>query len=544
MKSVYKLVLSAMLTLLTVTLVACGKTSHTNPNEAKTQTLNWMQNANLITLDPSKCVDAISSTTLSNADRGLVISPKPNKLKLALADKMNVSPDGKTYTFHLRKSKWSNGDPLTANDFVFGFEHTVDPKTASQDAFLLNHIVNYDAVSKGKLSTSALGVSAPDKYTFVVRLSSPQVYFKDLLIQTAFLPQDKKFADKMGKKYGTNSDTQVYNGPFKVQKWTGINDSWSLVKNNNYWDKKHVKLNRLNMHVVKDQQTGLNEYETGALDELSLSGKQQVGNFRHTKDLHINSTTYANYIELNEKKDPVFKNLKLRQAISYALNRDEYVKDVLGDGSKPIKGFVADGLAKHKGKDFAKVSHVNGTAVYNLDKAKKLWKQGLKEVGKKNLGVSLTYDDTDVAKSTTEYLQTQLQKLPGLKVNNVNLPREQRISRLTSGNFDMCVTGWDPGYDDPISALSIRTSHSPINFSKWNNAEYDQLIDKSNKQDANNAYQRWNDLVKAEKVFEKDVGAVPFYQSSQPVAMKTNIKGAVNNTAGNGWDFSNAYVAK
>lgn len=539
-----KALLLPCLALLTLTLAACGKSTQTNPNEAKTQTLNWMQNANLITLDPSKCVDTISATTLNNVDRGLLTSPKPNQLKLALANKMEVSKDGKTYTFHLRKAKWSNGDPVTADDFVFGFQHSVDPKTASQEAFLLDHVANYDAVTKGQLPPTALGVSAPNKSTFVVKLSSPQTYFKDLLIDTPFLPQDRKFANKMGKKYGTNSDSQVYDGPFKAEKWTGINDSWSLVKNNNYWDKKSVKLNRLNMHVVKDQQTGLNEYQTGSLDELSLSGKQQVKNFQDSKDLHTYSTTYSNFIELNEQKVPAFKNLKLRQALSYALNRDEYVQDVLGDGSKPTKGFVAGGLAKHKGKDFADVAHVNGTAEYNLNKAKQLWKQGLKEVGKKSLSVSLTYDDTDVAKSTTEFLQTELQKLPGLKINNINLPREQRISRLMSENFDMCVTGWDPGYADPISALNIKTSKSSLNFSKWKNADFDKYVDRSNQQDANNADKRWDDLVNAEKVFEKNVGAVPFYQSSQPVAMKTNIKNAVNNTTGNGWDFSHAYVAK
>lgn len=535
-----KLLLLPFLATVTLSLAACGNSS-TQSKGAKTQSLNWMQNANLITLDPSKCIDTISSTTLNNVDRGLFFSPSSSKYEYGVAKSMKVSKDGKTYTFDLRKSKWSNGDPVTASDFVYGFQRTVDPKTASQDAYLMDHLLNYKEVSTGKLSPDKLGVSAPNKYTFVVKLSSPQSYFKSLLTDSAFLPQDKKVAVKYGKKYGTSSSTQVYNGPFTVTGWTGTNDSWTLAKNKNYYDASTVRLNKVNMKVVKDQQTGLNEYQTGSLDELSLSGKQQVKNFKGSKELHTYKTMYSNYLELNEQKDPEFKNLKLREALSLAIDRKDYVTDVLGDGSNPTKGFVADGLANYKGKDFAAATYVKGTADYNLDKAKKLWKEGLKEVGKKSLNLTLTYDDTDVAKATTEYLQAEFQKLPGLKVSNVNLPRQQRISRLFSGNFDLVVTGWDPGYADPISALNIRTSNSSINFSKWQNSEFDNYINKSNTVDANNPAKRWDDLVKAGKLVNKEVGAVPFYQTSNPVALKTNVKGVTFNPVGS-WDFSHGYV--
>lgn len=532
------------LALLALTLGACGKQSAGDvSNGSKTQKLNWMENANLITLDPSKSIDVTSATTLANVDRGLFVSPKANQLEYGVAKKMTVSPDGKTYTFKLRNSKWSNGDPVTAHDFVYGFRRTVDPKTASQDAYLMDHVKNYEAVSKGQMTPDKLGVSAPDDHTFVVKLSKPQSYFKGLLINSAFLPQDQKVAEKYGKKYGTNSDSQVYNGPFKATGWTGTNDSWTLTKNSNYYDKSTVKLNQVDMHVVKDQQTGLNEYQTGDLDELSLSGKEQVKSFKGSSQLHDYKTVYSNFIELNEDKVPAFKNLKIRQALSTVLNREEYVNDILGDGSNPTQGFVADGLAKYKGQDFATAAHVSGTVTYDMTKAKQLWQAGLKELGLKRLTLNLTYDDTDVAKSTTEFLQNDFQKLPGLTVNNVNLPRQQRIARLFSGDFDMCVTGWDPGYGDPISALNIKTSTSSLNFSKWNNKDYDAYVNKSNNEDANNPQKRWNDLLNAEKVLAKGVGAIPFYQTAQPVVMKNNVHNVQFNAVGNGWDFSKATIS-
>ncbi|MBW1606142.1 peptide ABC transporter substrate-binding protein [Lactobacillus sp. Sy-1] len=527
-------------------LAGCGSSASQSSNSgstAKSQTINWMQNANLITLDPSKSIDVNSATALGNVDQGLLKNPDGKGVVPAVAKSYQVSSDGKTYTFKLRHSKWSNGDPVTAKDFVFAFQRTVNPKTASQDAYLYDHVVNYAAVQSGKMAPSKLGVSAPDDYTLVVHLSKPQSYFKYLVTASAFLPQNEKVVNKYGKKYGTNSASQVYNGPFKATGWTGTNDTWSLVKNDKYWDSASVKLKRVNMHVVKDNQTGLNEYQTGKLDELSLNGKQQVEHFKKDPGYHENKSVYSNFIELNEAKVSAFKNLKIRKALSMAVDRQQFVKDVLGDGSTPTKGFVANGLASYKGTDFADAAYVKSATEYNLNEAKKLWQEGLKELGMKSLNLTLTYDDTDSAKATTEFLQSNFQKLPGLKVTNVNLPRQQRIARLFSGKFDMCVTGWDPSFPDPVAALSIKKSTSSLNFSKWKNSKFDSYLDKSENEDANNPGKRWNDLVQAEKVYANDQGNIPFYQNTSPVVMKTNIKGLEYNPSGStSWDFSKAYV--
>ncbi|UQS86136.1 peptide ABC transporter substrate-binding protein (plasmid) [Nicoliella spurrieriana] len=527
-------------------LAGCGSSSSQSSNggdTAKNQTINWMQSANLITLDPSKCIDVNSATALGNVDQGLLKDPDGKGVVPAVAKSYSVSKDGKTYTFKLRHSKWSNGDPVTARDFVYGFQRTVNPKTASQDAYLYDHVENYAAIQSKKMAPTKLGVSAPNNYTLVVKLSKPQSYFKYLVTAPAFLPQNEKVVNKYGKKYGTNSASQVYNGPFKATGWTGTNDTWSLVKNDKYWDKSSVKLQRVNMHVVKDDQTGLNEFQTGKLDELSLNGKQQVEHFKNDPGYRENKTVYSNFIELNQDKVPAFKNLKIRKALSMAVNREQFVKDVLGDGSTPTKGFVGNDLAYHNGKDFADVAYVKSATEYNLAEAKKLWKAGMKELGLKSLNLTLTYDDTDSAKSTTEFLQSNFQKLPGLKVTNVNLPRQQRIARLFSGKFDMCVSGWDPSFPDPVAALSIKKSDSSLNFSKWKNSKFDAYLDKSENQDANNPDKRWNDLVQAEKVYANDQGNIPFYQNTAPVVMKTNIKGlSYNPSASTAWDFSKAYV--
>ncbi|MEJ6400895.1 peptide ABC transporter substrate-binding protein [Nicoliella lavandulae] len=542
----HKLLLASCTALLSFSLVGCGKSqsgSNTSSDSAKTQTLNWMSSANLITLDPSKCVDITSATTLGNVDRGLLFSPDGKTVEPAVAKSYSVSKDGKTYTFNLRHSKWSNGDEVTANDFVYGFQRTVNPKTASQDAYVFDHVENYAAIQKGTASPKTLGVYAPNKYKLVVKLTKPQTYFKYLVTQAAYFPQNEKVANQYGKKYGTNSSAQVYNGPFKVTGWSGTNDSWSLVKNDQYWNHNDVKLNRVNMQVVKDNQTGLNEYQTGKLDEVSLNGKEQVAHFKGTSQFRQNKSVYSNFIELNENKVAAFKNWNIRRALSLAVDREQFVKDVLGDGSTPTKGFVGNNLASYNGKDFADEGYVKDAASYNLAKAKKLFKKGMAELHLKTLNLTLTYDDTSAAKSTTEFLQSNFEKLPGLKVSNINVPRQQRIARSFAGNFDMVVTGWDPSFPDPIAALSIKTSNSSINFSKWKNKEYDSLLAKSENDDANNLTKRWQDMVKAEKVFGNDQGAIPFYQNTNPVALKDNVKGLNYTPTGSvSWDFSKGYV--
>lgn len=542
-KSVLSVV--ALTALSSLGLAACGnQASGSNlSNGAKTKSLNWMEKGNLRTLDPSTIVESTSAETLANADQGLLVNPKSNELDSGVAKNYKVSKDGKTYTFKLRHEKWSNGDPVTAKDFVYGFQRSADPKTASQDSYILDHVANYNAVSKGKAPVSTLGVSAPDDYTFVVHLSKPQTYFKYLTADSVMYPQNKKVVEKYGKGYGAKSDNQVYNGPYTINGWNGTNDSWNLKKNSNYWDAKNVKLNKVNFHVVKDGQTGMNEYQTGMLDQLSLNTKQQVNNYNNSPELHKLNTADSDYVELNQQKVPAFKNLKLRKALSYALDRDQLVNDVLGDGSKPLKSFVARGLASYKGKDFADVAQVKNSSEYNLDQAKKLWKQGLKEVGKSNLDLKLTADDSDTAKSVGEYMQSQWEKLPRLKVTNVSLPSQQRVSRLLSQNFDMCLTGWNPGIPDPSATLDTRESTNSMNFSKWKNNKFDALINDAENTNSNNEHKRWDDMVKAGKLADNDVSAVNLYQNARPTLLKTNVHGLRYNSTGDSWDFAKAYVS-
>lgn len=524
-------------------LAACGSKSSSSKNLADDQTLNWVETANLPTMDPSQSTDIVSGTALNNVDEGLLRIGTDSKVRPGIAKSYTISKDGKTWTFNLRHAKWSNGDPVTAQDFVFGWQRTVKPSTASQYAYLYDHVKNYSAVNSGKLSPSKLGVKADGKYKLVVTLSRPQSYFKWIVGSPAFDPQNQKIVDKYGSKFASNSSHAVYDGPFKLAGWTGTNNSWQLVKNKNYWNAKATKLKKINFQVIKDQGTWLSQYQSGKVDEIITDGTQYK-QLKNSKEMHLRNGAATFYLEMNQRKGGYFKNnLYARKAVSLAINKNQLAKNILADGSKPAKGLVPTDLAKKGSTDFTKAAYVKSGVEYNLKQAKADWKKGLKQSGKSSISLSILADDTPAGKSTAEFIQSQLAKLPGLKVSVENVPFNVRLSRSTKGDFDMVIGGWSADFPDAISFSSLFTSDNSYNRGQWKNAAYDTDIKNAEGKDADNATARWNDLVSAEKTLMTQQGIVPLYQQTQAQLLKSKVHGIQYFPTGAQWDFSHAYIS-
>ncbi|ATO43244.1 peptide ABC transporter substrate-binding protein [Loigolactobacillus coryniformis subsp. torquens DSM 20004 = KCTC 3535] len=516
---------------------------------AKNQTFKMMVPSELTTMDNSKMTDIYAATVLNNTNEGLYRLTSKNKAVPALATSVVKSTNnGLEYTFHLRHSKWSNGDPVTAKDFVYSWQRTVNPKTASQYAFLFEGIKNATAIADGKKQPSELGVKAVDDYTLQVTMDKPVPYFDLLMANPTFYPQNQKVVEKYGSKYGTTSAKQVYNGPFKLTKWNGTSLKWTLVKNKDYWDKSKVKLNKIEYQAVKDPSTALNLYQSKDLDDVTLSSemaKQSANN----KDKVIRKMASTFYLEYNQKKVKAFQNKKIRQAISLTVDRQKLAKNVLADGSTAAKGYVPDGLANDpkNGKDFASEAQgaTEKAAVdYNMKKAKKLWAEGKKEVGIKKLNVELMGDDTDASKKILEYLQNGMEKLPGLKVTNQNLPFKTRLSRSESGKFDMVMTAWNGDFGDPITFMDLLTSTNSYNNGKWSNASYDKDVSASKNENAANPDARWQNLLDAENTLMSDEGVAPIYQKNEFHLVNSKVKGIVYHQTGASYDYKTAYIAK
>lgn len=530
---------SATVTLSALALAACGSKNAGSDS----QTLNWTDSAEIPTMDLSKATDATSFNQLNNVMEGLYRLGKDNKVEPGIAKSTKVSDDGLTYTFKLRKdAKWSNGDPVTAKDFVYSWQRTVDPKTGSQYVSLFDGIKNASDIADGKKPVSELGIKATDDHTLVVTLDKKIPYFKLLMGFPIFFPQNQKVVEQYGSKYGTASKYMVYDGPFKQTGWTGSNLNWKLQKNNNYWDKKSVKLNTINYQVNKSPNTSYNLYQSNKLDASPLSNeqaKQLKGKKGYLE--RVGASTFM--LAFNTEKSD-FANADVRRGISMAINRKEFANNVLGGGTVPADTITAKGLVKVGNKDYTAGVAGNKFAQFNKAEAKKYLDKGLKELGKDKLEFTILSDDTDNAKKSTEFLQSQIQTAFGnkVKVKTQNVPFKTRLSRQSSGDFEVSIYGWGADFADPISFLDLFTSDNAQNLAKWKNADYDKLIAASKTESDVN--KRFKDLQDAETIFLNEDGLSPLYYQVTPWVVNEKVKGIVYNSAGANYNFKDAYIAK
>lgn len=524
-------------------LTACGKQQTTS----KQQELRLSASAPLDTIDISK---ATGYGQTGNVFESFYRLGKNGQPTAGLAKKATVSADGLTWTFTLRDAKWSNGDQITAQDFVYSWRRSLTPKTASPYAYLFSGVKNADAITKGKLPVEQLGIKALDNKTVEISLEKPIAYFKVLMAYPLFGPQNQKVVEKYGKKYATNSKYMVYSGPFVIKDWTGTSDKWSFQKNPNYWDKKQVKLDKISYKVVSNPNTGYELYQQDKLDMTPLSS-QQVKNYKNSSEFKQYPYSYVaflayNFNATNAANKKALNNQNIRRALSLALDRKVLTKKVFGDGSQVPTGFVANDLAKNPqtGVDFSKEQAVTKTVTYDANLAKKYWRKGLAETGLKELTFNiLASSDTPTNDALTQYLQSQYTKvLPGLKVKVQNIPGKSALERARKGEFDIYVSGWGGDFNDPITFLQIPLTGTSYNYGNYSNSEYDRLIAKATNEDANDKLARWNDLVAAAKLFNSQQGVSPLYQQTTAYLQKKRVKGIIHNTAGTQWNYKYAYL--
>ncbi|QMU08241.1 peptide ABC transporter substrate-binding protein [Levilactobacillus suantsaii] len=526
-------------------LAACGQsTTSAKPK----QVLRLPATAQLDTIDLAK---ATGYGQTGNVFESFYRLGKNGKAVPGLADKVTESKDQKTWTFHIRKNaKWSNGDKITAHDFVYSWRRTLTPSTKSSYTNMFSGIKNGDQIIAGKMSPKKIGIHAKNKQTVVVQLEKPMAYFKILMAYPLFAPQNEKVINKYGKKYATKSKYMVYSGPFKIEDWKGTSNTWSFVKNDQYWDHKVVKLHKIHYQVVSNTQTGLSLYQNKKLDLAQLTN-EQVKNYKNNaafKEYPYSIMIHLkyNFKDTDSTKLAAIKNQNFRQAIGLSINRKQLTKKVLGDGSVTPTGFVTSGLANDPktGTDFATQQAVKNTTTYNPKLAKQKWQKALKQLGTKEIKLNiLAGNDDPMASTVTQYLKGKLEKmLPGLKLDIQNVPAQVAQQRSQSGDFDLYLSHWGADFNDPISFMQIPLSTNSLNYGKWSNKTYDKLIAKAQNQDAGTPEKRWQDMVKAAKLLNKEQSFTPLYQANYAYLQRPTVRGVIHNTAGTQWSYKYAYI--
>ncbi|SFG36355.1 peptide ABC transporter substrate-binding protein [Sporolactobacillus nakayamae] len=555
-KAKWSLVLTFVLAL-SLVLSACGSSSSSDSSKsgasklAAKQDLRFAITADIPTLDPNLATDTTSTNAIAMTEAGLTRMHN-NKFQWDLAKGApKVSSDKKVYTFTLRDQKWSDGKPVTAQDFVYGWHRQNDPKAKPAYNFLFASVGIKNAAKVenpkdplyGKYDN--LGVKALDDKTLQVTLEqAAPPFFYSILSQPQFFPQREDFVKKQGKKYATSADTLLYNGPFTLTEWQK-GTGWTYKKNKDYWNAKATKLSTVNFKVVKEQATAINMYKTGSIDEVGLSA-EFVDQFKKTNAKEIKTGVDAGtyYLYINQKTNKNLKNLNLRKALNAAIDRDGLVKSILNNGSVASNFVVPKNfVAGPDGKDF-RASAPNGFPAGSASEAKTYWNKAKKELGIKTLKINFLSQDGSSTQQLNQYVANQINKnLPGVKVTINAQPWANYLKLNQEFKYDIAFSGWFPDYQDPMTYLDMWTTGNPMNSIGWSNKKFDSLINSA-QTDTADVQKRWDSLVSAEKLMMSEYPIVPLYQSGHTWVEKPYLKGLSFPSYGPQIDFSQAYLLK
>ena len=462
------------------------------------------------TLDPTKG-QSIGDNEIQHAITEGLTRNTAGDVKPGIAESWDESEDGLTYTFHLRKdAKWSDGEPITAGDFEYSWKRLVNPETASPYAFIGDCLKNGQAIEQGNMDVEELGVKAVDDNTLEVTLEHPTSYFLSLIGSSGqFAPLRQDIVEKYGTDFAATSEKNVYSGPFVM---TSSEDNvWTFEKNDNYWDKDSINLDKCELNYVENTDTQLSMYEAGDLDYVQVP-TAYVPDYKDKAEVFANGNVDFCYI--NSKSDnPVLGNKNFRLALNYALNRNDYNKLANADTYTAFNGLVFPGL-QAKGTTYGEAYDLNSYS-YQLDgdqdKATEYLNAAMQELGIANasdITVEVVTTDADSSKRIVETLQEQWQNALGINVKIRQVTYADIYGKVfPEHDYEIGYGGWGSDYDDPYSYLELFKSDSSYNYSQYENPEVDQLLAAS--QDEADTDARMDELNKAEQDILADGAFVP-----------------------------------
>ena len=501
------LVAAGILTALVAGNVATAAVVPAGVQLAEKQTLVRNNGSEVQSLDPHKIEGVPESNINRDLFEGLLISDVDGKPSPGVAEKWE-NKDFKVWTFHLRKdAKWSDGTPVTAQDFVYSWQRLANPNTASPYASYLQygHIVNIDDIIAGKKPVTDLGVKALDDHTFEVTLSEPVPYFYKLLVHSSVSPVPRAAVEKFGEKW-TQPANIVTNGAYKLKDWV-VNERIVLERNTNYWDNAKTVINQVTYLPISSEVTDVNRYRSGEIDmtynnmpiELFQKLKKETPN-----EVHVDPYLCTYYYEINNQKAP-FNDVRVRTALKLALDRDIIVNKVKNQGDLPAYSFTppyTDG-AKLVEPEWFKWSQEKRN-----EEAKKL----LAEAGytaEKPLTFDLLYNTSDLHKKLAIAAASIWKKNLGANVKLENQEWKTFLDTRHQGNYDVSRAGWCADYNEPTSFLNMVLSDSSNNTVHYKSPAFDKLIADTLK--VTDEAQRSELYSKAEQQLDKDSAIVPVY---------------------------------
>jgi len=479
-------------------------------------------------MNTSLTTDTTSLTVIRHVLEGLYKLDKESKPIPGVAEKVDISKDGLTYTFHLRKdAKWSDGSAVTAKDFEFAWKLLLTPENAAEYAYIINFIKGADKFNKGEEKDWAnVGIKAKDDATFEVVLERPTPYFLSLTSFGVLMPIKEEFynSTKSGDKvlFGTEADKLLYNGPWVMESWTH-EDKLVLKKNPNFWANKEVYLEEITMLMIKDTNTAMNTFEAQEADMIGLKGDQvqKMKDAGYPTGIYQDGATF--YFEFN-LTDKIVGNKNIRKALTYAVDRGTLIKNVFKNNSLPALSLTNPVVAGEKKSFQEEVGNL--IKDNNSEEAKKLFAKGLEELGlKETPKLSILCDDTDVAKRDAAAYQEYWKKNLGIEVEVLSMPFKSRLQRMTDKDFQVVIAGWGPDYNDPMTFLDMFETGNGNNHTSYSNPEYDKILGEIRAE--TNTTKRFEKLRSLEKILMEDLPIGPIYFRSRDYVTQNWFKGVV-----------------
>lgn len=485
------------------------------------------------TLDPRRVRDLATATVMNMLYEGLMRTGEDGKTGLALADSVTLSPDQKTYTFHLRPSAWSNGDAVTAQDFVETWKSLLNPKFPSPNAYQLYAIKGAQAIKEGRLDPDLIGVQALNTSTLVVELEQPTPYFLQLAATYFFYPVHISLRQQPIEGSNLPYSKIITNGPFKLENWNH-HDGLKAIANPLYWDKNSVHLSQIEF-IQLDNPTALQLFQNGELDwtgsPLSTISVDALSSLRTQNKLEVVPAAGVYLLRVNTEKPP-FDDVKMRQAFALALNRADLVEYVLQGNQIPAFGLIPYSFLPGQPHFEDDNQHL---ALHFFQEA--LDKQGL--TLETFPTVTLNYASSERTHKIAQVAQQQWKKMLGVNVILQSNDPKVHIDLLKNRTYQLGVGSWFADFRDPISFLEVfKFKDNGTNNTQWENQQFIQLLNAS--ATAKNDEERQKLLKQAEHTLINEMPIIPLFYSSYNYVKNPALKGIYFSELGY-LDFKHAY---
>lgn len=419
--------------------------------------------------------DTTSFTILRHVMEGLTILSQTDTVLPGIAESWDISDDALTYTFHLRDAKWSNGDPVTANDFKFAWMTVLNPDTPAGYNYMLYVIKGAQAYNEGKGSADDVAINVIDDKTLEVTLEAVTPYFLDLCAFGTFLPVNEAFYSQYGDQYATEADNMLYDGPYTMTTWDHESQI-VMTKNADYYAADTIAIDQLVALMITDTNVAMNTFQSGEADMIGLNGEQSATMAAQGETVQSYSDASSWCLAFNQEKTTM-ANENLRKALTLSIDRQSFITNVLKNNSSPAYNWTPPGV--NNGDVSFQTQLPNGGAYFkdaDIEGAKAALELAKTELGMDTITVELLTDDSDTAKLMAAYYQACWKEI-GIESTIVSVPFKDRLARQDSKEYEISSYGWGPDYNDPMTFLDLFVSGSGNNLIGLKSDEYDSKIE-------------------------------------------------------------------